>query len=152
MKKQDFFCLDGTYYDVSVRGLTISTEKIANDNSGRLKKTLEMWLKYDGIFLNYQITLGNRTEKEKEYFKLFDKLSFDQSTTVSGKPKQGGIHTVKFPYGNKMYEFQAYCSGTSIDITHFNGQDKWDKYGEISISFIAINPAATSSTSGSPIL
>lgn len=146
MIKQDCFCLDDKYYDVSVQELTITGEKISNDKSGRTKSNLSMWLKYDGIFVNYTVTIGKRTGKDKEFFKLFDRLLFDKDKTVANKKNQGGIHTVKFPYGNVMHTFQAYCSGTSINIKKFNGQSEWDKYGTISVNFIAISP-----TNKSPI-
>ena len=35
--KQNVFAVDGKFYDVNVLKLTLTGEKIANENSGRLK-------------------------------------------------------------------------------------------------------------------
>lgn len=130
---QNVFSVDGKYYDVSVLDLSISGEKIANENSGRLKN-LSMYLKYDGIFVNYEVTIGKKKTNEKEYFQLFHKLLFD---------KENPVHVVKFPYGNKMHEFKAYCSGSTIKIKKFEGQKVYDKYDKITVKFIAIDKAVS---------
>lgn len=134
MTSADIFSVDGKTYDVSVTGLKINGEKIASEDTGRLKN-LEMYIKYDGIFVNYEMTISKRLSKNQELFKLFDYLLFDKS-----KPK----HEVTFPYGNKKITFNAYCSGPSIDIKQFLGYNKYDKYGDITIKFIAISPTEAS--------
>lgn len=134
MTSADIFSVDGKTYDVSVTGLKINGEKIASEDTGRLKN-LEMFIKYDGIFVNYEMTISKRLSNNREFFKLYDYLLFDKS-----KPK----HEVVFPYGNKKITFNAYCSGTSIDIKQFLGYNKYDKYGDITIKFIAISPTEAS--------
>ena len=134
MTSENIFSIDGETYDVSVTSLKINGEKIASDDTGRLKN-LEMYIKYDGIFVNYEMTISKRLSNNKEFFKLFDKLLFDKS-----KPK----HKVVFPYGNKKITFNAYCPAPSIDIKQFLGYNKYDKYGVITIKFIAISPTGAS--------
>lgn len=134
MTTADIFSVDGNTYDVSVVSLKINGEKISSEDSGRLKN-LKMYLKYDGIFVNYEMEISKRLSNERDFFKLFDYLLFDKD-----KPK----HTVVFPYGNKKITFEAYCPANSIDIVKFMGYNKFDKYGKISLKFIAISPTKES--------
>ena len=46
MTSANIFSIDGETYDVSVTSLKINGEKIASDDTGRLKN-LEMYIKYD---------------------------------------------------------------------------------------------------------
>lgn len=134
MSVQNLFSVDGKFYDVSIDGLKINGEKISSDDTGRLKN-LDMYIKYDGIFVNYELTLSRKNSDNEEFFKLFHKLTFDKSN-----PK----HDVTLPYGNKLYTFKAYCPNTSIDIERFLGKTKYDRYGQITIQFISISKAAIS--------
>lgn len=129
--KQNVFSVDGKFYDVSVDGLKINGEKISSDDTGRLKN-LEMYIKYDGIFVNYELTLSKNGNNNEAFFGLFHHLTFDKSN-----PK----HNVTMPYGNKMYSFKAYCPNTSVDIVRFLGQKEYDRYGQITIQFISIGKA-----------
>lgn len=131
MSVQNLFSVDGKFYDVSVDALKINGEKISSDDTGRLKN-LEMYIKYDGIFVNYELTLSKNGNNNKEFFELFHYLTFDKP-----KPK----HTVTMPYGNKLYTFEAYCPNTSVDILRFLGANKFDRYGQITIQFISIGKA-----------
>lgn len=131
MSVQNLFSVDGTFYDVSVDGLKINGEKISSDDTGRLKN-LEMYIKYDGIFVNYELTLSKNGNNNEEFFGLFHHLTFDKSN-----PK----HNVTLPYGNKLYTFKAYCPNTSVDIVRFLGEKKYDRYGQITIQFISIGKA-----------
>ena len=128
---QNLFSVDGKFYDVRVTGLKINGEKISSDDTGRLKN-LEMYIKYDGIFVNYELTLSKNGNNNEEFFRLFHHLTFDKS-----KPQ----HNVTMPYGNKMYSFKAYCPNTSVDILRFLGTNEFDRYGQITIQFISIGKA-----------
>ncbi len=133
MTIQNLFSVDGKFYDVSIDALKINGEKVSSDDTGRLKN-LDMYIKFDGIFVNYELTLSKRNNDNKEFFSLFHHLTFDKSNPQ---------HDVKLPYGNKLYSFKAYCPQTSVDIERFLGTEKYDRYGQITIQFISISKAVS---------
>ncbi|MBQ7129118.1 MAG: hypothetical protein IJO19_03925 [Clostridia bacterium] len=133
MSVQNVFSVDGTFYDVSVDALKITGEKISSDSTGRLKN-LEMYIKYRGIFVNYEITISPKKRNNAQFFTLFNHLTFDK-----GNEK----HTLKFPYGNKMYTFIGYCPNTAIELAKFKGQTVYDDYKEITLQFIATKKAVS---------
>ena len=128
MTQTIFYC-DGKNYDVAVRSLKINGTKMSSTDTGRLNN-LSMYIKYDGVFINYDIEISRRDNNSNDLFELFHNLLFDE---------ENPIHTVSFPYGNTVYEFEAYVSDTSISLERI--MESNNIYSPIAISFIAVNKA-----------
>lgn len=125
----DVFFMDGIAYNVNVMNLTRKFSVMDTDKSGRTQDG-NMYRDVIGTFFNYSMTI-----QEKDG----DRKALDDFWEAISKPKVS--HNCEFPYGQKTLKQKMYVTSGDQNLQRMEpGKNHW---GEIKVSFIAMDPGVT---------
>jgi hypothetical protein len=120
------FKIDGVEYNVEVKEISQSFEKLSTDKSGRLING-DMFIDLIGTYYNYTMTI---------FRKGYDYAQYDTLWMALSEPVD--FQTIEFPHNQETLTFEAYVTkGQRALIMQKNSNNLW---GDITISFIAKSP------------
>lgn len=128
---QNIFKLDNTYYNVRIpeKGIKRSGQVLDGDGSKRYQSgTMERDI--IGTYYNYTIELDTSELSTTDYDLLYEAVTAPVA-----------YHSIQVPYGQTTLAFNAYI--TSAEDTLINRTNSTNKWGGLSLKFIAVSPART---------
>lgn len=125
MAKQQFFKLDGVYYDLWVteliRGFTVQDSSEAGRTiSGEMVRDII------GTFYYYTMTLDATNCAPEDYSKFYNIITAPRDS-----------HVVEFPFNDEILTFNAYISTGEDSLKIRNGVNYWN---ELQVQFTAMEP------------
>lgn len=126
MEQNQAFLMDGIAYNVRVSKMTRKFSVQDTDRTGRTQDG-EMYRDIVGTFYNYAMVVEQKDD---------DTESFDQFWDAISQPVES--HVCVFPYNQSIMTQRMYItSGEQELVSRMPSRNKW---GEISISYIAMSP------------
>lgn len=126
MEQNQAFLMDGIAYNIRVSKMTRKFSVQDTDRTGRTQDG-EMYRDIVGTFYNYSMVVEQKDA---------DTESFDQFWEAISQPVES--HVCVFPYNQSIMTQRMYItSGEQELISRTPSRTKW---GEISISYIAMSP------------
>ena len=121
------FSIDSVEYPtILVTGLKRKFSILDGENAGRVK-TGDMQRDIIGTYYNYTIDLDTAEASIAEYDSLYEVLSAPEDK-----------HSITVPYGQGRATFDAYITSGEDELFSMDGtRNRW---GELSINFIAMSP------------
>lgn len=123
---QQFFRLDGKYYDISVASLKREAAILDGENAGR---TLSGDMDRDiiGTYYNYSMELDSSNCNAEDYDAFYEEITAPVDS-----------HEVEFPYGQRVLVFKAYVSNASDNLQRITSRG--NLWNGLSIKFTAMSP------------
>lgn len=122
----DVVTIDGKAYRVQVASLTRKSAVTDGSNAGRVNSG-RMERDIIGTYYNYDISFGTSLLSPADYDALYEILTAPVD-----------YHTITVPYGQGMKTFQAYVTGATDTLRRMT--DRYKHWGDLTISFIAMEP------------
>ena len=120
------FLLDGIAYNVQVIKLTRKFSVLDSDQSGRTMDG-QMYRDPIGTFYNYEMTVCQRGSDVQAMDSLWEAIS---------QPAKS--HVCTFPYNQQTLTQKMYVTSGSQEL--FLMTDKSNRWGELTLSFVAMSP------------
>ncbi|OON96013.1 MAG: hypothetical protein ATN36_06620 [Epulopiscium sp. Nele67-Bin005] len=133
---QDWFEINGKYYDVLVLECEQTANILDTDNSGRTIEFGAMLTDRIGTFYTHRVIFAQKNNEWEVYDELFSALEIPTNTAIR----------IKFPHHQGTTEYDAYVASLSRKIIRIypnstSGQKI--KWGELQVNFIAIDANLT---------
>lgn len=126
MEQDQAFLMDGIAYNVRVSKMTRKFSVQDTDRTGRTQDG-EMYRDIVGTFYNYAMVVEQKDD---------DTESFDQFWDAISQPVES--YVCVFPYNQSIMTQRMYITGGEQElVSRMPSRNKW---GEISISYIAMSP------------
>lgn len=123
------FLMDGMAYNIHVTKLTRKFSVLDSESSGRTQDG-QMYRDVIGTYYNYEMTVQQNG---------MDAASLDAFWDAISQPVVS--HVCVFPYGQQTLTQKMYVTGGEQDIRLMTQQK--NHWGEINVSFIAMDPRVT---------
>lgn len=126
--EQNFFKLNGKFYNVGITEMKRSASILDGENAGRVRSGA-MTRDIIGTYYNYTVLIDTNELSESDYDELYQEITAPVDS-----------HSVTFPYGQSVLSFKAYVSNAEdslVQTKDVNGKNKWSG---LTITFTAMSP------------
>lgn len=122
--------IDGKYYNVVLPqgGVKRSFSILDGENSGRVQ-TGDMVRDIIGTYYNYNIQINQDLDYPEDYDSLYEVVSAPID-----------YHTIIVPYGQGIYQFQAYITDGEDTLDFINPYNNLNSWNGLSLNFVAMKP------------